>query len=71
MIKKFMIIILFAFFMISAVSASEINETAINDLAESQIHEFIEVNQIDIGEEITIDDIVALLETELMKLQQK
>ena len=58
MIKKFMIIILFAFFMISAVSASEINETAINDLAESQIHEFIEVNQIDIGEEITIDDIV-------------
>ena len=44
--------------MISAVSASEINETAINDLAESQIHEFIEVNQIDIGEEITIDDIV-------------
>lgn len=53
-----MIIILFAFFMISAVSASEINETAINDLAESQIHEFIEVNQIDIGEEITIDDIV-------------
>ncbi|WP_058738208.1 hypothetical protein [Methanobrevibacter millerae] len=58
MIKKFMIIILFAFFMISAVSASEIDEAVFSDHAEVKIQEFAKVNQIDVGEEITVDDIV-------------
>ena len=58
MIKKFMIIILLTFFMISAVSASDIDEVVIDNPVETQIQEFVEVNQIEIGEEITIDDIV-------------
>ena len=44
--------------MISAVSASEIDEAAFSDHAEAKIQEFAEVNQIDVGEEITVDDIV-------------
>ena len=58
MIKKFMIIILFAFFMISAVSASEIDEAVFSNHAEAKIQEYAEVNHIDVGEEITVDDIV-------------
>ena len=58
MIKKFLIIILLAFFMISAVSASEIDEATFNNHAETQIQEFAEANQIDIVEEISTDDIV-------------
>ena len=44
--------------MISAVSASEIDEAVISDHAEVKIQEFAEVKQIDVGEEITVDDIV-------------
>ena len=44
--------------MISAVSASEINETVINNHAKTQIQEFAEANQIGIVEEISTDDIV-------------
>lgn len=44
--------------MISAVSASEIEEVVINNPIETQIQEFVEVSEIGIGEEITIDDIV-------------
>jgi hypothetical protein len=44
--------------MISTVSASEIDEAVISDYAEAKIQEFAEVNQIDVGEEITVDDIV-------------
>ena len=57
MIKKFMIIIILAFFMISAVSASDINETVNSDNIEIQIQEFVEVNQFDLGE-LKIDDVV-------------
>ena len=58
MIKKFVIIILLAFFMISAVSASEIDEATFNNHAETQIQEFAEANQIGTVEEISTDDIV-------------
>ena len=43
--------------MISAVSASDINETVNSDNIEIQIQEFVEVNQFDL-EELKIDDVV-------------
>ena len=61
MIKKFLIIILLAFFMISAVSASEIDEATFNNHAETQIQEFAEANQIGIVEEISTDDVIAAI----------
>jgi len=52
-----MIIAILAFFMISAVSASDINETVNSDNIEIQIQEFVEVNQLDL-EELKMDDVV-------------
>ena len=57
MIKKLMIIAILAFFMISAVSASDIDESVNIDNAEIQIQEFVEVNQLDL-EELKMDDVV-------------
>ena len=52
-----MIIAILAFFMISAVSASDIDESVNIDNAEIQIQEFVEVNQLDL-EELKMDDVV-------------
>ena len=57
MIKKLMIIAILAFFMISAVSASDIDESVNIDNAEIQIQEFVEVNQLDL-EGLKMDDVV-------------
>ena len=52
-----MIIAILVFFIISAVSASDIDESVNIDNAEIQIQEFVEVNQLDL-EELKMDDVV-------------
>lgn len=57
MIKKFMIIIILTLFMVSAVSASDIEELVNVENDEIQIQEFAEVDQLDF-EECEMDDVV-------------
>lgn len=57
MIKKFMMIIILTLFLISAVSASDIEEVVSIDNSEIQIQEFVEVEQLDF-EEFEVDDVV-------------